>query len=223
MLKWVLMGIVLISGLAAFAVLRFGLKPRPIRQINPTAYENLASVGAASFRRVPQEWAPTRLVVLINSENEADSSSVWKGWLKTAMVESPGVVTHEVEVSDLGDLDLEFLSERLQKNQRLVIRWNPNTRHLKELNEQTASLGEELGVAPFVVVQQSSVVRENQLGSLSCDSEDETLLPCIGARYSKIYFRKKLPIDQIVAGMERHGRFLYVLFVYKPQEPEEER
>ncbi len=83
-MRWIVFLLVGSSLFGTFAVLRWGLKPRPIPQINPTPIEDLSQAGVLTYQRLRQ-FVREQDLVLAQAESEISGAYlIWQGFLSAA-------------------------------------------------------------------------------------------------------------------------------------------
>jgi hypothetical protein len=238
--KWIAVALALTLSLGVYFSIRYGLRPKPIPQLNPTVFENAEQIGAIAYRALRAQLHTERVVVLGSTLSVKGYESVWNGFVKAAIADRiridvvfqrvdlalPAALANEVirpvTIEDL--TKAEFVTEVQSAYQRgqlaLIHILSTESTHLLP-NTVTRKL-QALPNLPVVSISMLPMaVRQEDLEQIHCvdpngDSSNEDRLGCAASRISRRYLRKRLPHDKWVAAIERHGLKEYLLFVSEP-------
>lgn len=225
-----------VISLGMILTVKYGLTPRPIRQINPTEFENAESIGAVVFRRLLAQWDKHPVVVIGSSPFLKNYDLSWNGFIKTAQAESKGFAKlYEDQtlrplvpsarlvvqkISNLNEIPFDEIRQHVMAGERVLLHTVATLATHSQENSLSVRLQKEIGRPVLAISQQSFAVDRDGLKYLQpiCNTNDQQQvnLGCEGVRYSKTYFRKKLPRENFVAGLEQHGIADFVLFIFEP-------
>ena len=139
-MRWVWVVIALSLSSTVYLTIRYGLRPKPIPVMNPTEFQEFREIGVVVYKRLRQHIRAERLVVLGSSDEIANSSSIWTGFVEAALAENEKLVAFvreglpsilpagsQVEVVQFteeqsvnGEL-LQLIGQRLKRGQLVVV------------------------------------------------------------------------------------------------------
>lgn len=237
---WALLALLISSGV--YFSIRYGLRPKPIPQLNPTVFENPEQIGVVTYHVLRASLRQERVIVLGSAPNIPDYQVVWDGFVKAALADGikldnvfqreelntpaalAGSKLKVVKIADLGQA--AFLHE-VEKGYR---RGELEVLHLLNIEATHLIAGtitrqlQELPSLPVISISMLPMaVREDDLEQLqtTCvdprnDGKPEDRLGCASSRISRKYIRKRLPHDKWVAAIERYGLKEYLLYISEP-------
>lgn len=239
---WVPLALVLSFGL--YFALKWGLKPKPIPQINPSQFESLEQVGAVTYRRLRSALRQEKMVVVGSAPWIRDYERLWNGFIAAAREDH-----WQIHVL-FEDPTLRPIKDFSDLNRRPLAWPDASAQVIKEIKE-------DLRFGHLVVVHttfnhsahrgETSLVKEleaafhrpwtalTMLGFAVTAEELENLQPlcidemaptsrreyaaCAAARLSRRFLRKHLDPTRIWAAVEQHGLKDYFIFVHEPTPP----
>lgn len=222
--------------------IRFGLRPKPIPQLNPTVFDNPEQIGVVTYHVLRGPLRQERVLVLGSAPAIPNYDAIWDGFVKAALADGlkldnlfqrEGLVTpsaladkkvRTVKAADL--LQKSFLSEVQAGYQHgeieLLQLMNLEATHLI-LGTVTRKLQELPNLPVMSVSMLPMAIRQEDLEQLQpvcvdprADGNPEERLGCAASKISRKYIRKRLPHDKWVAAIERYGLKEYLLFVSAP-------
>lgn len=228
---------------ALYFSLKWGLKPKPIPQINPSQFEISEQIGAVVYRRLRPALRQEKMVVLGSAPWVRDYEHVWNGFIAAAredkwkidlLYEDPSLRPIK-EFDGLNRKNLTWpeptpelaaeLKQHLQFGHLIII----HTTFNHSAHRTESSLSKELEVAlkrPWTSISMLGLaVNEEELNALQPKCEDpispatrNDYVACAAAKVSRNSFRKRLATDKLWAAMDRHGLKDYFLYVHEPVE-----
>jgi hypothetical protein len=243
--KWIWIVLAFILSTSIYFSIRYGLRPKPIPQLNPTVFETPEQVGIVTYRALRASLRQERVLVLGSSLVIAKYPEIWDGFVKAATEDhvkidvvfareglvSPVTLAPEivkkVKPEELGTE--AFLNQVKSTYARgelaLIYLMNDEATHLIA-GTVTRKLSELPNLPVISISMLPMALREQEMEALvphcldpRSEDKPEEKLGCAAARISRRYLRKKLPTDKWVAAIERHGLKEYLLFVSAPQAP----
>lgn len=227
---------------ALYFALKWGLKPKPIPQINPTLFEARERIGEVIYRRLRPALRQEKMVVLGSAPWLRDYEEVWNGFISAAradkwnidlIYEDPalrpikefeGLERKKLSWPEPDPTMAAELKKHLQFGKLVVIHTSYNHSSHRSESSVTKDL-EALLKRPWTTISMLGfAVTEEELSVLQPKCEDEIspanrgeYVACAAARISRRYLRRKLdPLSYWVA-MDRHGLKDYFFYVHEPQ------
>lgn len=224
-----------------FFTIRFGIRPKPQAQINPTTFSEMKEIGAVVYRRLFSVFRKERLVVLGTNPLLPESEEIWRGLFLTAKSDRQAwdILLQEPELKAIRPTQgmkvipaswsrepekwLPKIRQWLEEGQSVVIH------SVTSMTSQTAQeaaihvLEKGLGRPVFTISLLPFAVNEQQASLLQppCpedkQGQGQAPLGCAAQRVSQKFFRKELSKDELIAVMEKHGVMDYLLFVHRPK------
>ncbi|MGE0761940.1 MAG: hypothetical protein AB7N80_01550 [Bdellovibrionales bacterium] len=229
---------------ALYFSLKWGLKPKPIPQVNPTLFEMPEQIGAVVYRRLRPALRQEKMVVLGSAPWLKNYELIWNGFIGAAradnwkidlLYEDPTLRPIK-EFSGLERKALNWpnpdialaneLKQHLQFRHLIIIHTTFNHAAHRGENSLTKEL-EATMHRPWTAISMLGFgVDENEITNLQPKCEDEIApatrndyVACAATRISRRFLRKHLAADKIWAAMDRHGLKDYFLYVHEPVEP----
>ena len=231
----------LVVSFALYFSLKWGLKPKPIPQINPTQFDIREQIGAVVYRRLRPALRQEKMVVLGSAPWVQDYQQIWNGFIGAArednwkidlLYEDPnlrpikefsGLERKSLNWPEPGQELAAELKQHLQFGHLVII----HTTFNHSAHRTESSLSKELEVAlkrPWTAISMLGfAVNDEELAQLQPKCENEIApasrndyVACAATRISRNFFRKHLAPDQLWAAMNRHGLKDYFLYVHEP-------
>jgi hypothetical protein len=238
---WILLSAALSSSI--YLSIRYGLKPKPIPQINPTAFDKPEQIGATVYRRLRGQIRREGVLVLGSTPLVQSYDRIWDGFLRAAYEDRVHVevayqlrdlltppALSNLRPSELGTDEKSrtpFVQEVLghyRRGKMVVIHTlSEDASHLvkgsisRRLSRLPNNPVVSISIVPFAVTKEGvESLQPPCQDSLSQEANNQRLA-CAAKRISEKFLRKHLPTDKYVAAVERHGLKEYLLFVYEPR------
>lgn len=234
-LKWFFF--ICFLGVAVFLYF-FGLNPKPVAQIQPTAFERSEQIGAVVYRRLFQDFRELSIVILGSSPFVKDYEQVWAGLLRTFQADQKNlalplqdagmrrlpVVYKSVSIDLIADEErlVAYIRDALKRNEKVIIHTSVN-RSLQRFPSDLIQHLEKEFQQPILSLSQAKMVVQAQQESQvqpPCNEAQEkdalSALSCWSLSFSRRFYRKHLDSSLIYAAMEKHGHHDYVLYIYQP-------
>ena len=236
---WIPLSLVVSFGL--YFSLKWGLKPKPIPQINPSRFELREQIGAVVYRRLRPALRQEKMVVLGSAPWIRDYEHIWNGFIGAArednwkidlLYEDPSLRPIKA-FSGLERKNLSWpepepalaaeLKQHLQFGHLVII----HTTFNHSAHRTESSLSKELETSlkrPWTAISMLGfAVNADELLQIQpkCEAEMAPVtrndyVACAATRISRANFRKRLATDQLWGAMDRHGLKDYFLYVHEP-------
>ncbi len=233
---------VLALSFGIYFLAKWGLKPKPIPQINPTQFESLEQVGAVTYRRLRPALRQEKMVVLGSSPWLGEYDRVWNGFLAAAREDNWQIELLLEEsslrpIKDFAGLDrqsfnspfplsplLPEIIDKLAAGKLLLVHTLFNfSSHRGEISV-SKELEDSLRRPWTSITMLGFAVDEEELKSIQpeCREEDrptsrDQYLACAQTRLARRYLRRRLDAGKTWASVERHGLKDYFLFLHQPK------
>lgn len=228
---WIPLAVLL--SFAVYFVLKWGLKPKPIAQINPTRFEEPEQIGAVVYRRLRAVLRQEKLLVIGSASWINDSDKIWNGFIAAAREDGVQIARLYQEesvrpVKEFKGLPVAPLDgakfDRDRDGSKLVVLHTTSLRSShSDKNSLTRQLEQELKRPWPSITLLSLAVTGEEIEALEppcpiaqIQSEPHSL-GCSSARISRKFLRRRYDPTALWAAMERHGLKDYLLFVHNPQ------
>lgn len=241
--KWIWVLLTLVLSTSIYLSIRYGLRPKPIPQVNPTVFQAPEQIGVVAYRAIRAALRQERVLVMGSSLPIPAYPEIWNGFVKAAIADRVKIdvvfaradltVPAEISPSITKRVNPEELTSPAFVNQvkseyqrgQLAIIYVMNNESSHLIQGTVTRKLQELPSLPVVSISMLPMaVRPEDIEQLEPNCLDPMVSPsveqrlgCAAARISRRYLRKKLPADQWVAALERHGLKEYLLFVSPPQ------
>ncbi len=241
---WVFLALGISSGI--YFSIRYGLRPKPIPQLNPTVFDSPDQIGVVTYRALRASLRAERVLVLGSDTAIQGYQDIWNGFVHAAVADGikmdtvfersdlqipEALKTAKVsEVKPEEIMSAEFTKEiqnAYQSGEMAVIQiLNIEATHLTPgtLTRRLQQLPNlpviSISMLPLAVNQQGLDQLEPRCVDPRNDDKPEDRFACAASRISRRYLRKHLPADKWVAAIERHGLKEYLLFISMPHPPQ---
>lgn len=231
----------LLLSFSIYFALKWGLKPKPISQINPTQIENLEQVGVLTYRRLRPALRQEKMVLLGSGPWLREYEHVWNGfiaaarqdnWLVDVVFEDPSLRP----IKDFKDVQrrpltwpepkpelAQELKEHLKFGHLVIVHTTYNLSSHRGEDSLSKELESSLKRPWTAITMLNFAVTEEGLTDLQPHCEDEVspstradYVACAAARVSRRYLRKHLDPAKMWMAMERHGLKDYFLYIFEP-------
>ena len=239
LLMWIPLCLVL--SFALYFTLKWGLKPKPIPQINPTRFELREQIGAVVYRRLRPALRQEKMVVLGSAPWVQDYQHIWNGFIGAAredkwkidlLYEDPtlqpikefaGLERKSLNWPDPGQELSQELKQHLQFGHLIIIHTTFNHSAHRTEGSLSKDLENTLKRPWTAISMLGFAVNEDELVHLQPKCENEVApanrsdyVGCAAARISRNFLRKRLDPTLLWAAMNRHGLKDYFLYIHEP-------
>lgn len=223
MQRWIVLIIAICVSTAVYFTIRYGLRPKPIPVMNPTAFEAPEQIGIVIYKRLRQNIRAERLLILGTTPGVEDDIEVWNGLVKAAIAD--GETVDFIALNETGT-DREAVYKRIHesiKSRKLVVLRGVTTEtsHFmkdswsKELDR--AMKHPVLAISTLRLAVKPEEYDDLQKECLDPQEEDgQRRLDCAAQKVARKFLKRKLAPDKIWAVMERHGLKEYLVFIHRP-------
>lgn len=237
---WLLASCLVVAGL--LLSFKYGMGPKPIPQINSSAFEEPEQIGAVAYRRLRQVIRESGVIILGSSPFLQNSDRIWTGFIRTAQADGVkflGLVEQEglnpiLKISPLfgkfkavdlrQSTEIEALNEAKPMAPLILHLASASSAHLVNPDELLAFRGQVS--SPVTAISLTSyVVARDQLEQVLPPCPEGATQPagqewvsCAAVRVSKKFFRKNISKEKLSAVMEQVGQRDYLLYVHEPRE-----
>jgi len=245
--KWPLVWVplALILSVSIYFAIKWGLKPKPIPQINPTQFASPEEAGALLYRRFHPILRQEKMVVLGSAPWVRDYERVWNGFLAAAredkrkidtLYEDPalrpikdflGMKRQPLAWPSLSPELAEDLKKHLQFGRLIVIHTTFNHSSYRAEDSLTKDLEKALRRPWTALSMLTFPVNAAELENLQPPCPDEVApttrgdyVACTSVRISRRFMRKKLDPRLNWLASERHGLGDYFVFIHQAVEQE---
>ncbi len=212
-MKILFIAILFIVSASVYIIKSSGYNPKPILVMKPSSYSSLDNLGRSLLRRFFKESELSEQIYIVCSSELCDKISLWNGFLQ-ASVENKLEKRKVYLSSSLKEQSVFFpLAEIVSEVDNVL---NKKSIIFINHNEENKFLKSE-GKKPLIFYMTSFYVqRDKEPSSLICDGvEAFRRLPCLGAFYSRDFYKKNLDKNTSFAGMNRVSANKYVLYLYQ--------
>jgi hypothetical protein len=225
--KWIFITAGAVVLLSLFLTVRYGIGPRPIPLIKPTAVESIESAGVLVYRRMRQDVRSQQFILAGGLPLFAHFERFWQGFFLGAqndgapfakIVTTKGMPLFQEASVVKNEVVENPKANSTEKDRVLYYLPSTETSHLnansfsKRLDEQRQSKV-SITLHPFLITKQQNL----NLG-ISCDEPDASFLrqlDCLAVRVSQQTYRKKLDPQKNYVALYRFGRSDYIAFWYE--------
>ena len=234
---WILLAVIIST--AVYFTIRYGLRPKPVPVLNPTAFTQLNQIGVVIYKVLYQSIRTERIVLLGSSEEVKNYDEVWAGLAQSALADKEKLVLFtregmkplagatEADVVPFTEAQVKSgemfqqVSQRLQRKQLVIVHgWTNEITHLVK-----DSISQKMDPVIRHPVLSISTLRfaideaeKNNLQPQCLDASDDGLkkLKCAAYKVARKFVKKRLASDRIWAVAERHGLKEYLVFIHQP-------
>lgn len=238
--RWIWILLALAISTSVYFTIRYGLRPRPVPIMSPTAFETFDDIGTTIYKRLRQNIRSERIVLLGSNDEVKGSAQMWSGLIKAALADREKLVVFyprgdtadgrpglDTVAFDEGMIEsgafMKKVKDRLQAGHLVLV--EGLTRDISHFVDRSLSHGLDrevhhpvlaISTLRFIVDDTGGDDLDQRCLDTNADRDGLQRLDCAARRVSRKFAKKKLAPDKIWAVMERHGLKEYLLFVYEP-------
>lgn len=226
---------------SVYFVVKWGLKPKPIPEFNPTKFESMEQIGAVAYRRLRAALMQEKLLVIGSNPWLRDYEKVWNGLIAAAREDKwnidvlyedqalaaiqnfSGLKRQQLSLPDISNPMTQELKSHLMYKHILVVHTTFNHSAIKGEGSWRAEIEGVLKRPWTTVTMLGFGTNEAEIEALQPACIDhlepatkEQYLACSAVKISRQYLRKKLSTTDYWAAMQRHGLKDHYLFVHYP-------
>ncbi|MBX7231205.1 MAG: hypothetical protein K1X29_03870 [Bdellovibrionales bacterium] len=232
--------IVALFSFSIIFAIKWGLKPKPIPQINPTSFEELEQIGAVTYRRLSSALRQEKMLIMGSAPWIQNYEKVWNGFIAAAREDhwKIDIVFEETEaraIKSFSGLERESISMNplnfFQMNSSLkkhlsfghlvlVHTWFNYSAHKNPLS-LTLELEKQLKRPWPAITMLGFAISEAELLHLQPPCRNEINPPvedysaCAAMRFSRRQLRRRLDPNKNWAALEQHGLKDYFLYIHQ--------